>query len=228
MQQSRQARSLVLVLDFGSQYTQLIARRMREQNVYCEIHPYNLLAGSHPRAGPDAASSSRAGRRRLRRGRARMSPALFELGVPILGICYGVQLTAQLLGGEVAPRRQARVRPRHGAASAAGAGRACSTASRRRRARRVDDPRRSRRGAAGRLPRDRPRPTTARSPAVGDAARKFYGVQFHPEVVHTPRGGEMLGNFLFRICGCQPTGRWPASSTRRWPRSARRSGDGRA
>src|SRR3954469_6967979 len=94
-------RDLVLILDFGSQYTQLIARRIREAGVYCEIHPYNLplpaIRGMAPRAlvlsgGPASVYGD---------GAPRVSPELFSLGVPILGICYGLQLLAHLTGGRV-------------------------------------------------------------------------------------------------------------------------------
>jgi GMP synthase (glutamine-hydrolysing) len=94
-------RKPVLVLDFGSQYTQLIARRIREQAVYCEIHPCTLaldkLRAMEPRAivlsgGPQSVYED---------GAPTIDPALYELGVPILGICYGMQLTCRLLGGDV-------------------------------------------------------------------------------------------------------------------------------
>src|SRR5690349_15079233 len=94
-------RSFVLILDFGSQYTQLIARRIREQRVYCEIHPCTLpldkLRAMEPRAivlsgGPQSVYEE---------GAPTIDPAVFELGVPMLGICYGMQLTCRLLGGNV-------------------------------------------------------------------------------------------------------------------------------
>src|SRR5438132_482043 len=94
---------LILILDFGSQYTQLITRRVREQKVYSEIHPYSLPleriramrpAGIILSGGPSSVYDD---------GAPRVSPELFELGVPILGICYGVQLASLVLGGQVAP-----------------------------------------------------------------------------------------------------------------------------
>ena len=99
------AHQLVLVLDFGSQYTQLIARRIREQSVYCEIHPYTLAndpakikalapIGIVLSGGPNSVYDE---------GAPTIVPALYELAVPILGICYGAQLTAKLLGGNVVP-----------------------------------------------------------------------------------------------------------------------------
>src|SRR5512147_943881 len=96
-------RELVLILDFGSQYTQLIARRIREQHVYSEIHPFDLsldrIRAMKPRGivlsgGPSSCYEP---------GAPTVSPELFALGVPILGLCYGLQLTARLLGGKVEP-----------------------------------------------------------------------------------------------------------------------------
>ena len=95
-------RELVLILDFGSQYTQLIARRVRELKVYCEIHPFNLPLEQIRSDAARARSSSRAGRRPCYEpGAPTVDQELFELGVPMLGICYGVQLMAKLLGGSV-------------------------------------------------------------------------------------------------------------------------------
>src|SRR5215472_12062699 len=103
------AHQLILVLDFGSQYTQLIARRIREQSVYCEIHPYTLAAD--PVSGPAkirelrpiAIVLSGGPSSVYETGAPTIPPALYELGIPILGICYGAQLTAKLLGGVVRP-----------------------------------------------------------------------------------------------------------------------------
>ena len=195
-------RDLVLILDFGSQYTQLIARRVREQRVYCEIHPcttsFEALRALNPRAvilsgGPSSVYDE---------GAPTVDKRIFDLGVPILGICYGLQLIAHLLGGKVESAKERE----YGAAKVV-----------------VEK-------AEGVLHRFAPNESievwmshgdrivsvppgfttignSGNTPfcAVGDAKRKIYGIQFHPEVVHTPRGSDVLGAFLFDVAGLSPT-----------------------
>jgi GMP synthase (glutamine-hydrolysing) len=196
------SRDLVLILDFGSQYTQLIARRIREQHVYCEIHPctlpYDAVREKKPRAivlsgGPASVYGQ---------GAPTVDRRIFELGVPLLGICYGLQLIAHLLGGKVEPS-QAR---EYGAARVV-----------------VEKPEGILHRFAVRQPLDvwmshgdrivaMPAgfSSIAVSPntpfcAVGDAARKIYGIQFHPEVVHTSAGPDIFASFLFDVAGLAPT-----------------------
>jgi GMP synthase (glutamine-hydrolysing) len=198
---------LVLILDFGSQYTQLIARRVREQKVYSEIHPFNLPieriralapAGIVLSGGPSSVYDADA---------PRVSPELFELGVPILGICYGTQLACHLLGGKVVPaehREYGRAGVKLQAASELFAGFT------------LGDEVSVWMSHGDRVealpPGFAPVGTNPSCPfaAIEAPARRFWGVQFHPEVVHTPRGGEILSNFLFRICKCEPT--WTMAS----------------
>jgi len=198
-------KELVIVLDFGGQYNQLIARRVREFNVYCEVLPYNtdievikekapkgiiFTGGANSVYEPDAPSCD---------------PKIFELGIPILGICYGCQLMSHLNGGKVgkAPKRE------YGKTEIE-----------------VD--------SSSKLFENVTRNTTclmshtdyietvapgfrviAKSEscpvaAIENPEKNLYGVQFHPEVEHTPEGVLMLKNFLFKICGC--TGDWTMSS----------------
>jgi GMP synthase (glutamine-hydrolysing) len=197
----------VLILDFGGQYTQLIARRVREQKVYCEIHPFNLPleriramqpAGIVLSGGPSSVYDAEA---------PRISPEVFDLGVPILGICYGVQLASHLLGGNVQPsdhREYGRAQVKLTSASELLAGFQPSEEI---------SVWMSHGDRVEALPPGfKAVGTTPSCPVaiVESEARRFYGVQFHPEVVHTPRGGEILANFLFRICQCQPT--WTMAS----------------
>src|SRR4051812_6788847 len=102
---SHQGRELVLILDYGSQYTQLIARRIREQRVYCEIHPCTIaspgaLLAKVKELAPKAIVMSGGPASVYGEGAPQVDPALFELGIPILGICYGLQLTAYAMGGK--------------------------------------------------------------------------------------------------------------------------------
>ena len=197
----------ILVLDFGSQFTQLIARRLRELSVYCEILPFNTpletLRARRPvglilSGGPKSVSEHDA---------PHCDPRVLELGVPTLGICYGMQLMTHMLGGEVAsaPHREF--------------GHAKVT---------VND------GDAWRLFRDVPNElrvwashgdfvaaapsgfavaaTSANAPVAAMEApeRGYYALLFHPEVAHTERGKEILRNFAFDVCGC--TGDWTIAS----------------
>ena len=182
----------ILILDFGSQYTQLIARRVRELHVYCEIHPctwpYQRIrdfgaSGIILSGGPASVES----------GGPLIDPRVFELRKPVLGICYGLQLMAKLLGGRVAPG----VHREYGPAEIE-----------------VTDPiglfaklKKGERASVWMSHFDRvdqmppgfhPIAHTGASPyaAIADTSRRLYGIQFHPEVVHTPRGREILQAFL--------------------------------
>ncbi len=195
-------KDLVLILDFGSQTTQLIARRIRESKVYCEIQPCNApfedIRAKNPRAiilsgGPASVYEE---------GAPSLDKRIFELGVPILGICYGMQLMAHLLGGKVerADKRE------FGLAKVT-----------------IDKPE----GIFHRFAlretidvwmshgdRIESMPTgfstiglSDNTPfcAVSNPEKKMYGVQFHPEVVHSPRGTDVLASFLFEVAGLEPT-----------------------
>ena len=190
-------RDLILILDFGSQYTQLIARRVREQKVYSEIHPFNLPVAKIRELAPRGIILSGGPAVVLRRGRAAHQPEVFELGVPILGICYGAQLTALLLGGKVVRGRPARVRPRDRARSTH-AGRAVPRLRRRRRDPGLDEPRRPRRGAAGRVLGDR-RERQLPGGGGGGARRASSGAcSSIPRWCTRRAAREILANFLFR------------------------------
>src|SRR4029077_8419902 len=195
----------IVVLDYGGQYSQLIARRVRECGVFSELLPHDVpleeIAGRTPRGiilsgGPASVYAD---------GAPRLDRGLLELGVPVMGICYGMQLLMHELGGRVEQ------------ADVGEFGRSDLH---------VSDP--------GVLLRDMPREQTCwmshrdtvyepppgftalasstASPvvAVEDAARGVYGIQFHPEVVHTPYGQEILTRFLTEVCGCEQA--WSAAS----------------
>jgi GMP synthase (glutamine-hydrolysing) len=193
--------SRILILDFGAQYTQLIARRIREQRVYCEIHPYHMSLEAIRAFDPAGIVLSGGPASVLDPGSPQVDPALFELGRPVLGICYGLQLLAKQLGGlvEKAERREY--------------GRALLKLER-------EDPlfagpgRRSERvvwmshgDRVLRLPRGfTVLATSEGSPfaAIRHVERPIWGIQFHPEVSHTESGSEIYANFALAICGCEP------------------------
>ncbi|NMC48535.1 MAG: glutamine-hydrolyzing GMP synthase [Desulfovibrio sp.] len=198
----------VVILDFGSQYTQLIARRVREAGVYSEIHPCTISLDRLKELAPRALILSGGPSSVMEPGAPTLDPAVFDLGLPILGICYGMQLLANILpGGRVA------------SASDREYGRSEFT---------VAAPSPLFEGLAGNRPLtvwmshgDRvvspPEGFTAlgRTPtvdvaAMADPARRIYALQFHPEVAHTEDGSLVLHNFLFRIAGLAPG--WSMSS----------------
>jgi GMP synthase (glutamine-hydrolysing) len=190
----------ILILDFGSQVTQLIARRIREQRVYCEIHPYNMPLEKIKLFDPQGVVLSGGPCSVYDAGAPLSDQRIFELGVPVLGICYGMQLMTQQLGGRVersAKREYGRSQlqiDNNGDLFSGFSGREEVWMSH---GDRIDEMPRGFGAIAH----------TDHSPvaAMRDEKRRFFGVQFHPEVVHTPRGDEMLGNFIFNVCGCKPT-----------------------
>ena len=190
----------VLVLDFGGQYAQLIARRVRECRVYSELVPYDLPLEAIRAAEPAGLILSGGPRSVNEPGAPSLDPRVLELGIPVLGICYGLQLMTKLGGGRVARHDQAEY---GGAVVTVTADSPLFT----------DLPRESScwmshgdsvveppvgyvvTASSGNLP----------VAAMEDAARHLYGVQFHPEVRHTAYGQELLKNFLYRVCGVTPT-----------------------
>jgi len=199
-------RDRILIIDYGSQFTQLIARRIREERVYCEIHPPTMgldeVRAWQPRGivlsgGPASVYGE---------GVPTAEPELLELGVPILGVCYGMQLITQLRGGSVVPGKREYGRAQleivesdelfHGFEPGE------TTTAWMSHGDHVDAP-----PAGFRL--------LARTESLPVAAFRaeaapLFGVQFHPEVAHTVDGGRIISNFVFRICGCEPT--WTAGS----------------
>jgi GMP synthase (glutamine-hydrolysing) len=184
----------VLILDFGGQYTQLIARRVRELGVYSEIIPFNTPVEEIRKKNPRAIILSGGPSSVYEEGAPHPDRAVIEIGVPVFGICYGVQLMAHFLGGEVKPsdRReygQADLEAKSGSSLFVG----------------LPSPMRvwmSHGDYVSRPPEGFTvtASTDAAIGAVEDAARKLYGVQFHPEVAHTPQGKAILKNFLVNVC----------------------------
>jgi len=212
---SRIADEKVLVLDFGSQYAQLIARRVRQQQVYCEIVRHDLPAERIRQLAPKGLILSGGPSSVYQQDAPKCDPAIFQVGLPVLGICYGMQLACEALGGQVhnAPSRE------YGRAhlSLLENSDAESQSS-------VDSPE-----TVGSLFADVPPQTqvwmshgdqvaevsedfvalaatdTCPFAAVKHGRLPIYGLQFHPEVTHTPEGQTILGNFLKRICHCSGT-----------------------
>ncbi|MDZ4198670.1 MAG: glutamine-hydrolyzing GMP synthase, partial [Kiritimatiellia bacterium] len=187
----------IAVLDFGSQYTQLIARRIREQHVYCEILRHDTPASTLRDRGAKGLILSGGPASVLTEGAPTCDPALFDLDLPVLGICYGMQLMGQTLGGEVCPGESRE----YGSAL-------IQIATAEGLFRNMPDTLSVWMSHGDQVRKMPPgfvlRATTRDCPiaAMENPARRWHGLQFHPEVVHTPRGRELLERFIFDICGC--------------------------
>ena len=190
----------ILVLDFGSQTAQLIARRVREQNVFCQIVRHDLTADRIQDLAPKGLILSGGPASVYAPGAPQPDPRIFELGIPVLGICYGMQLTCRAFGGEIRPGHSREF------------GRTSMQVQQ-------ADP------LLASLPDEfvvwmshgdqaealgesfTPLATSSTCPAaaIKHRERPFYGLQFHPEVTHTEHGGKLLANFVREICGCRGT-----------------------
>lgn len=195
----------ILIVDFGSQYTQLISRRIREANVYCEIFPDSISVEEIKKLNPKGIIFSGGPSSVYDENASSFDKNIFELNIPILGICYGLQLICHLLDGEV---KQANERE-YGKTIL-----------------KVIDEDELFKGVKNesvvwmshgdyvtKLPDDfKILATSEHSPiaAIANIKRKIYGVQFHPEVVHTEEGNKIISNFLFKICGCK--GLWTSKN----------------
>jgi GMP synthase (glutamine-hydrolysing) len=194
----------VLVLDFGAQYAQLISRRVRENNVYCEIVRHDITPEQIKRHSPRGLILSGGPSSVYERGAPKCDPAIFKLGIPVLGICYGMHLACETLGGKVenAPAREfgrARCKVTRADDFLAGVPEQFDVwMSHGDQVARVSD-------------EFVPLAGTATCPiaAVRHRSLPVFGVQFHPEVTHTPLGSHMLHNFVTAVCGC--TGTWKLS-----------------
>lgn len=209
----------ILVLDFGSQYTQLIARRIREANVYSEVVPFNTpidairqhrAKGIVLSGGPDSVYES---------GAPACDPRVYDLGIPILGVCYGMQLLAKDLGGKVVPGAEREYGSRDIQITAS----SCL----------LDGLKRVWMSHGDKILEPPPNfQVTARSDtamaAMENPSKKIFGIQFHPEVTHTENGTILLRRFIFDICDCK--GSWTMGSfiERAIARIKEQVGDGRA
>lgn len=196
---------LVLIFDFGSQFAQLIARRVRELNVFCQIVRHDLTAERVKELNPKGIILSGGPASVYEPGAPHVDPAVFDLGIPVLGICYGMNLVCKALGGKIVgaehreygratlkvndPNSLFRGYPvestvwmSHGDQVQAGVGEFVTLAD----------------------------TDTCPVAAVKHTSRPVFGIQFHPEVSHTPHGGQILANFLRDVCGC--SGQWKMTS----------------
>ena len=215
----------ILVLDFGGQYNQLIARRVRECRVYCEVHPYSMLLEQIRAYDPIGIIFTGGPNSVYAENSPHVDPGVYELGVPILGICYGCQLLAQDLGGSVIAAQDDTAREYGRTLTAFDAD--CPLF--------LGLPRESITWMSHgdymeRVPEGFSLVAhSAACPTVGicDPVREFYGVQFHPEVDHTEHGTDMLRNFLYEVCGAE--GDWSMADFKKEAVAAVREkvGDGR-
>ena len=198
----------VLVLDFGSQYTQLIARRIRDNRVYSVVHPFDLSVDKIRELAPKAIILSGGPQSVYAESAPHCSREIFELGVPILGICYGMQLTAFYLNGKVEPANEREYGRAEIDVTAETPLFANTPAHQRVWASHGDS-------ILAAPPGFRVTATSANAPiaAFENRDRGCFGIQFHPEVTHTEAGGQLLKNFLFDIAGCEPT--WDLGDYRR-------------
>jgi GMP synthase (glutamine-hydrolysing) len=195
------AHKLVVILDYGSQYTQLIARRVRESHVYCEIHPCTLPLEALTRLSPAALILSGGPDSVYGEGSPKSDPRLLELGLPVLGICYGEQLMAHQLGGRVEKgsaheygRAELTVAEPVGILSPFSAGERIQVWM-------SHGDRLTELPAGFRVIAGSPNAPLC---AIANEAKRQYGIQFHPEVAHTPRGADILRAFLFDVAGLEP------------------------
>lgn len=194
----------VVILDFGSQYTQLIARRIREAGVYCEIHPFNTSVAAIRKLQPKGIILSGSPSSVYEAGAPHCAPEVLDLGLPVLGICYGFQLLSHFLDGKVEPS----ARREYGPARMKTLGQNLLLANLP-----AEFPVWMSHGDKVTIvpPGFRLIAQSATAPgAFENQTRQLYGLQFHPEVSHTPDGGQILGNFVRRICGCR--GDWTPAS----------------
>ncbi|MFC1571942.1 glutamine-hydrolyzing GMP synthase, partial [Candidatus Margulisiibacteriota bacterium] len=191
---------LIVVLDFGAQYSLLIARRVRECNVYCEVLPHDTSVETLKRLKVKGIILSGGPASVYEAGAPKADPKLWACGIPILGICYGLQLMAKDLGGEVKQERKRE----YGKAELL-----------------IDDETNIFAGLPNKIQCWMSHGDTVIAPpegfdqlahtnntkfaAIGNPKKKLYGVQFHPEVVHTPKGIVVIKNFVYIICDCKPT-----------------------
>ena len=188
---------MILIIDFGSQYNQLIARRVRENHVYCQIEPPTIKAGAIKRLNPEGIILSGGPSSIYEKNSPKIDPAVFKLGLPVLGICYGMHFMMSALGGSVkrAGRREygfaeLDIKRRQGVFEGIHTKTQCWM---------------SHGDSIQRLPNGFTISAATENTAVAAAAhrnKRLIGVQFHPEVAHTPMGKKMLRNFLFGVCGC--------------------------
>lgn len=198
-------KEMIIVLDFGGQYNQLIARRVRECSVYCEVHPNTLPIDEIKKMNPKGLILTGGPNSAYLPESPTISPELFELGIPVLGICYGSQLMAHLLGGKVstAPTSEyGKTEVTTSQASVLFGDVSHETICWMSHTDYIETPPTGFTVSA----------TTPVCPvaAMENPERRLYATQFHPEVMHTVEGMKMLSNFVYKVCGCR--GDWKMSS----------------